>query len=128
MPDRKEVPAVGPELLIRANYKVTADLVRHASGDAMVSVVTALAPDCPAEQIVYVAYRLIALARLVQEGDGEAWLMNDNAKKYRIIDEALFRAAARAPLIEAETVGNMQFNKEELLAIALEESEPKGAA
>ena len=68
------------------------------------------------------------MARLVQDGDGEAWLMNDNAKKYRIIDEALFRAAARAPLIEAETVGNMQFNKEELLAIALEESEPKGAA
>ena len=44
------------------------------------------------------------------------------------MNEALFRAAARAPLFEARTVGDMSFDPETFVKIALEESEAEGSA
>ena len=43
-------------------------------------------------------------------------------------NEALFKAAARAPLFEAKTVGKVTFNRGEFMKIALEESNTNGQA
>jgi hypothetical protein len=45
-----------------------------------------------------------------------------------MVNEALFRAAARAPLSEARTVGDVSFNHDAFMKIALEESEADGTA
>jgi hypothetical protein len=45
-----------------------------------------------------------------------------------MVNEALFKAAARAPLFEAKTVGDVSFDRDEFMKIALEESETDGEA
>jgi hypothetical protein len=49
-------------------------------------------------------------------------------REYQLVNEALFRAAARAPLFEARTVGDVSFDPEMFVKIALEESEAEGSA
>lgn len=45
-----------------------------------------------------------------------------------MVNEALFRVAARAPLSEAKTVGEVSFERDAFMKIALEESEADGTA
>jgi hypothetical protein len=45
-----------------------------------------------------------------------------------MVNEALFRAAARAPLFEARRVGEVSFDLDTFTKIALEEAETEGRA
>jgi hypothetical protein len=45
-----------------------------------------------------------------------------------MVNEALFKAAARAPLMEARTVGDVSFDRDTFVKIALQESESEGTA
>jgi hypothetical protein len=75
-----------------------------------------------------VFYRLMALARVVGEGDGEAWTMTVDGEEYKLVSEAMVRAAAKAPLKEAGVVGDIAFDAKQLLEIALQEAESEGSA
>jgi hypothetical protein len=75
-----------------------------------------------------VSYRLGALAKLLEEGEGKPWAFAVTGQNYHMVSEALFRAAARAPLMEAKTVGDVSFQREAFMKIALEESESDGTA
>ncbi|MGF1623698.1 MAG: hypothetical protein ACFCVH_02335 [Alphaproteobacteria bacterium] len=71
---------------------------------------------------------MTALAKLVSEGGGEHWTITVAGQDYQLISEAMFRAAARCPLKEAPTVGELAFDADEFLAIALDEAEAEGNA
>lgn len=122
------IPTVAPELLIKANNKAAEDREKRGSGDPLVSVVLVLAGKHEPEEIIAVSYRLRALASLLQGGVGEPWTASVAGKEYTLVSETLFRAAARTPLSEGKTVGDVQFDREEFLKIALEEAEPEGSS
>jgi len=46
----------------------------------------------------------------------------------QLVNEALFRAAAKAPLRERKTVGEVAFKIQEFLQIALQEADSEGSA
>jgi hypothetical protein len=75
-----------------------------------------------------VTCRLSALAKLIREGEGDKWTITVLHQDYKLVNEALFLAAARAPLFEARTVGQISFDPKTFLPIALEESESEGTA
>jgi hypothetical protein len=119
---------VEPELLIKANEKVGTDLEKYESPDVMVSIVTALGRDHEVDEITAVSYRLIALAKLLSSGEGGQWTMSVEGNEYALVNQALFRAAAKAPLQERRTVGEHKFEPKEFLQIALQEVDTKGSA
>ena len=124
----KPIPPVPYELLVKGNKRAAEDHERHGPGDATISLVAALADNHTPEQIVATSHRLGALAKLIDDGDGKEWTITVLHKTYKLVNEALFRAAARAPLFEAATVGQVSFEPKIFLPIALEESESEGSA
>jgi hypothetical protein len=124
----KPIPTVPFELMIKGHEGVTAYRERHGHADATIALVTTLADDHKPDEIIAVSYRLGALAKLIQEGEGGKWTIPVLHQEYQLVNEALFRAAARAPLFEARTVGDMSFDPETFVKIALEESEAEGSA
>jgi hypothetical protein len=78
--------------------------------------------------ILAIDYRLRALARFISEGQGKPWTFAMTEEGGHMVNEALFRAAARAPLLTAKTVGEVAFNPDEFMQIALEESDTDGQA
>jgi hypothetical protein len=95
-----------------------------------VAVIAALSKRFSSAQILAVTYRLQALANMMAQQQTDHWTLNIADKEYTLVDEALFKAAARTPLSfeDEEQVGEISFDPETLLAIALEESETDGAA
>lgn len=106
--------------------KAVADREKYGSADVTVSIVTALAKDHHPEDLIAVSYRLQALARLIDDGEGEHWTLKIEGKEYKLLNEALFRAAAKTPLREPKMVRDVKFDPKEFLRIALEEAESKG--
>ena len=80
------------------------------------------------EIIIAIDYRLRALAKLIADGEGKPWTFALTEDGGHMVNEALFKAAARAPLFEAKTVGQVAFDLAEFMKIALEESETDGEA
>jgi hypothetical protein len=117
---------------------VSFDLIRQAVEAAnnnrpagpTIAVIAALSKKFPAGQLLAVTYRLQALANMMARQQTDHWTLKIADKEYTLVDEALFKAAARAALsIESdEIVGEISFDAHELLAIALEESESDGVA
>jgi hypothetical protein len=122
----KAVPQVPAEHLIAANRKAVQDREAFGSASIAVSIISALAKKVPSEEVLATMHRLFALANTLADGDGKAWRTDLKGQDYTLLDEALFRAAARAPLKEAETMKEMKFDPKLLLDIALEESKPEG--
>lgn len=128
-PMARFVQPVAPELLIKANLKSLADREKYGSPDVMVSIVTALADKHTPDECIAVSYRLAALAYLVHEGHGDQWTLRIEGKEYRLLNQALFRAAAKAPLREPKKmVHDIRFDPKEFLRIALEEAKSEGTA
>jgi hypothetical protein len=125
---RKPIPPVPFELLKKGHEGVIAEREQYGSGDPTIALVKTLADNHKAEDILAVSYRLGALAKLLRDGDGEQWTVTVLHQDYKLVDEALFRAAARAPLFEARTVGEVSFDPKTFLPIALEESKAEGTA
>jgi hypothetical protein len=124
----KSIRTVPFELIIKGHEGVTAYRERHGQADVTIALVTTLANDHKPDEITAVSYRLGALAKLIREGEGGKWTIPVLNQEYRLVNESLFRAAARAPLFEARTVGEVSFDPETFLKIALEESEADGSA
>jgi hypothetical protein len=101
-------------------------LQTYGSADIPVSIISALADKIPSQDVLAVMHRLYALANTMADGEGKAWRTDLENQDYTLLDEALFRAAARAPLMEAETMAEMKFDLKQFLDIALEESKPEG--
>jgi hypothetical protein len=95
-----------------------------------IAVIAALSKRFPPAQILAVTYRLQALANMMAQRQTDHWTLNIADKEYTLVDEALFKAAARTPLSfeNKELIGEISFDPGTLLAIALEESVPDGAA
>jgi hypothetical protein len=124
----KPIPAVPFELLIKGHEGVTAHRERYGQADLTVALVTTLAGSQKPDEIIAVSYRLGALAKVIRAGEGGKWTIPVLKQEYQLVNEALFRAAARAPLFEARTVGDVAFDPEAFLKIALEESTAEGSA
>ncbi len=122
------IRTVSPELLTKANLKAVADREKYGSADVIVSIVTSLGNKYAADELIAVSYRLQALAKLLHEGDGQEWTINVAGKEHKLVNEALFRAAAKAPLRERKTVGEVAFKIQEFLQIALQEADSEGSA
>jgi hypothetical protein len=106
----KPIPAVPFDALVKGHESVNVDRERYGSADPTVSIVRVLHKDHEPEEIMAVSYRLGALAKLIQEGEGKPWTFAVTDENYHMVNEALFRAAARAPLFEARTVGEVSFD------------------
>lgn len=63
-----------------------------------------------------------------RENQVKPWTYAVEKDGAHMVNEALFRAAARAPLFEAKTVGKVAFAHEEFMKIALEDSDTDGQA
>jgi hypothetical protein len=124
----KPIPPVPFNLIIKGHEQITADHEKYGSAEPTVSLVRALAADHNPEEILAVSYRLGALAKLIKEGEGKPWTFAVTQDNYHMVNEALFRAAARAPLMEAKTVGEVAFDPKIFTPIALEEAESEGNA
>jgi hypothetical protein len=124
----KPIPPVPFELIRKGHEGVIADREEHGPGDPTYALVKTLADNHKPEEIMAVSYRLSALAKLIREGEGGEWTITVLHKDYKLVNEALFRAAARAPLFEAATVGQVSFDPKAFLPIALAESETEGSA
>jgi hypothetical protein len=124
--DYKPVPAMPAEYLMAANKKAVADRETYGSADIPVSIISALADKISSQDVLAVMHRLYALANTMADGEGKAWRTDLENQDYTLLDEALFRAAARAPLMEAERVAEMKFDLKQFLDIALEESKAEG--
>jgi hypothetical protein len=120
------VQPVEPELLIKANEVVG----KNRGKDPTISIIVALADHYPSKQLIATTYRLQAMQKLVLSGHGPAWIMNVKGKKYKLVNEAMFRAAAKAPLRynPESPIGDMAFDAHEFLQAALAESSPEGTA
>jgi hypothetical protein len=123
----KPIPIVPFELIIKGHEGVVAYRERHGQADLTIALVTALADHRP-DEIIAVSYRLGALARLIREGEGGNWTVPVLDQEYQLVNESLFRAAARAPLFEARTVGDVSFDPKTFMKIALEETDVEGSA
>ena len=99
----------------------------RASADVMVSIVSALADDHSPDELIAVSYRLQALAKFPHQGDSRLWTLTVAGKEYKLVNEALFRAAAKTPLRERKMVRDVAFNVDEFLRIALEEAQSAGS-
>jgi hypothetical protein len=115
---------VSAELLIRAN-RVAADGPRGFE-NATISIVKALSKDVSSDDLLAVTYRLQALAKLTQGADLTGFTMRLNGREYNLINEAAFKAAAACPLVPGETFGDVEFDREEFLRLALTFAEAEG--
>ncbi|MDA9539229.1 hypothetical protein ACM41_24320 [Bradyrhizobium sp. CCBAU 21362] len=124
----KPIPVVPFDGLIKGHESVNEDRDRLGPGDPTVALIRALHKEQKPEVILAIDYRLRALAKLISEGKGKPWTFAMTEEGGHMVNEALFRAAARAPLFTAKTVGEVAFNPDEFMKIALEESETDGQA
>ena len=124
----KPIPAVPFDVLIKGHQGINEDHEKYGSAEPTVSLVRVLHKDHKPEEILAISYRLGALAKLIKEGEGKPWTLAVTKDKFHMVNEALFRAAARAPLFEAKTVGDVSFDHGSFMKIALEESETDGTA
>jgi hypothetical protein len=125
----KPIPAVPFSVLIKGHKGITEDRDRLGPGDPTISLIGTLHKELEPEVILAIDCRLRALAKLIAEGEGKPWTFAIAADSGgHMVNEALFKAAARAPLFEAKTVGQISFDRDEFMKIALEESEADGRA
>jgi hypothetical protein len=124
----KPIPTVPFEMLIKGHEAVNEDYERFGSAEPTVSLVRVLHKGHTPEEILAASYRLGALGKLVREGEGKPWAFAVTQDKLHMVNEALFRAAARAPLFEAKIIGEVSFERDAFMKIALEESEADGTA
>jgi hypothetical protein len=124
----KPIPAVPFEMIVKGQEAVHEDALKYGAGDPAISLVRAFHKEQKPDAIIALSYRLGALAKFLREGEGNPWTFAVTGDNYHMVNEAIFRAAARAPLMEAKTVGDVSFNREIFMKVALEESEAEGTA
>jgi len=116
---------VSAELLIRAN-RAAADGPRGFE-NATISIVKALSKDVSSDDLLAITYRLQALAKLTQGDDLTGFIMRLHGREYNLINEAAFKAAAACSLVPGDTFGEVEFDREEFLRLALSFAEAEGS-
>ncbi len=124
----ESVPVVDPRHVIEAHQKIAGDHEKYGSPDITVSIVSLFSGKLESKEILDITHRLFALANFLDTGQADQWLRKDTGNDYILVNEALLRAAARAPLMEAEYIKDMSFDKEVFMSIVLEEAESEGKA
>ena len=124
----KPVPPVKFEHLVAVHRKGLADREAFGAMDLTVSAVSALSRQIESQQILDVTHRIAALANFLHAGNAEEWLMEVTGREYVLLDEGLLHAAAEAPLMEANHIKDMTFEKDTFLPLVLKYAEPEGRA
>jgi hypothetical protein len=120
----KFVPEVDFRLLVIASQKA---FEMPGAGSSEV-IKTALGAVATPEQMFTVEIRMGTLAKLLRSNpDLKPWLIESGAVD-ALMDEAIFKAAARAPLEETKTLGDLAFDSDAFKKILLEESRTEGSA
>lgn len=122
------VPPVDPQHIISAYKKVIEDREKYGSIDIAVSVASLFAKKLEPGRTLDIMHRICALGLFIAAGHGKEWIQEETGKDYVLMHESLFRAAARAPLMEAEYTKDICFDKDTFLPIELEETKTEGAA
>jgi hypothetical protein len=122
----KPVRKVSADLLIRAN-NAAADGPRGFE-NATISIIKALSKEASTDDLLAITYRLQALAKLTAGADVSGLTMNLHGREYKLINEAAFKAAATCPLALRGKFGNIEFDRDEFLQLALSLAEPEGHA
>jgi len=117
----REVPA---DLLIRAN-RAAADGPRGFE-NATISIIEALSKEVSTDDLLAITYRLQAFAKLTQGDDLTGLTMRLHGREYNLINEAAFKAAAACSLVPGDTVGEVEFDREEFLRLALSFAQAEG--
>jgi hypothetical protein len=118
----REVPA---DLLIRAN-KAAADGPRGFE-NATISIIKTLSKEVSTDYLLAITYRLQALAKLTQGDDLTGFTMRLHEREYNLINDAAFKAAAACSLVPGETFGDVEFDREEFLRLAMSFAEAEGS-
>jgi hypothetical protein len=124
----KPVPSVDPKHVIEAHKKLVADREEYGSSEPMISIAGLFAKRMPPHDVLNIVHRLYALANFLHSGEAKEWLNTDTGTDYILLNEAVLRAAARAPLNEAEYMKDMSFDPKTFMPIALAEVEAEGRA
>lgn len=124
----KPVPSVNPQHMIDAHNKVISDREQFGTPDVMVSVVGLFNKRLPPKEILDITHRLYAMANFLERGKAKDWITNTTGSEYILIDDGILRAAARAPLMEAENIKDMNFEADTFMPIVLEECSAEGKA
>jgi hypothetical protein len=119
------VPPISYELVKAANDAL---VEKKGQGDATVTLVVALGGKYSSDEILAVTYRLQAMQRIVLDGKRPAWTRDLKDKPYKLVNEAMFRAAARTTLkyTSEMQVSDIAFDEAEFLKNALDESDTEG--
>jgi hypothetical protein len=120
----KPVPEVPAELLVRAN-KAAAGGPRGVE-NATISIIKALSKEVSTDDLVAITYRLQALAALTRGDKISGLTMSLHGREYKLINEAAFKAAATCPLRLRGNFGEVEFDREEFVQLALSFAEPEG--
>jgi hypothetical protein len=120
----KPVRKVSADLLIRAN-NAAADGPRGFE-NATISIIKALSKEASSDDLLAITYRLQALAKLTQGGDISGLTMNLHGREYKLINEAALKAAATCPLHFRGKFGEVEFDRDKFLQLALSFAEPEG--
>ena len=124
----KIVPISKAKHLISANLHAADVHERHGSAEITMAAVARLSGELSAPKILHVVHRLVALFHFLDQPEAKGWIMEVTGQDYLMLHEALFRAAARAPLEEAEYIKDYAFTKDTFLPIVLEEAKAEGTA
>jgi hypothetical protein len=124
----KSVPTVDPDHVVEAHRKVVADREEYGSADPTASVVGLFAKRMEPHDVLNIVHRMYALANFLHRGEASEWLQRETGSDYILMNEAVLRAAARAPLNEAEYMKDMSFDPKTFMPIVLEEAETEGKA
>lgn len=121
---------VDPSLLILANDAMNArrgeGLVKEP-GFAMFTISSALDEVAPPSVVLAVWVRLEALSQLIRAGSAGAWVFADEQDGGKLMNDVVFVAAAKAPLIvEGRTA--IRFDADAFNQLALEAAESEGRA
>jgi hypothetical protein len=118
------IPTVPANVVIAAHEIVLEN--RGSRRDAHMAVIVKLADKYDHNHICDALMRLRALSELIERTKKSAWIADTADKDCKIVNEAMFRAAARAPLIEERR--QLKFDTKQFMQIALEESDVEGSA
>lgn len=110
--------AVSVELIMAANGAI--DDTRGSRTDALLTVSRALRGKCDTWDVVSVYTRLNALSRAFKNVRSNKFIIYAIGQDYKIMNEVLFHAAARAPLTYIESEDDYVFDSAELMRLAEE--------
>ncbi len=89
------VQGVDPALLMEADDAISNG---KRGADPTIKMIAHFNGRLDAEIIIALNYRLMALAKFIHEHKRSGWVVHRKGKRFKLVHQALFRAAAITPL------------------------------